>query len=153
MSEEQYLFEIELPIWQDPQGDLILEKSREYCYVYFGCWDKKSPPNYAEYIGRIEFINAWSVRSLDVEFYDIHPRGEYLYPSSIYIIKNSEWFKDVFNIRNEYYSDSWTKWKDKNYKHYLVKGHDNYFEIIAEDFEVKKIDKAQAGKYAVLIEE
>ncbi len=38
--EEQYLIEIELPIWQDPQGNLMLEKCREHCYLYFDCWEE-----------------------------------------------------------------------------------------------------------------
>ncbi|MBD0254344.1 MAG: hypothetical protein ICV83_01390, partial [Cytophagales bacterium] len=73
---EQYLVEIELPFWQDPQGDLIMEKSRDYCRLYCGCWDEQNPPDYAIYIGRIEFVDAWAVRSMDVEFYDVYTKEE-----------------------------------------------------------------------------
>ncbi len=40
--------------------------------------------------------------------------------------------------KREKYYDSYTRWKDKEYKHYLIRGHDNYFEIIVEDCKVEK---------------
>lgn len=130
-----------------------MEKSRDYCHLYFGCWDEQNPPNYADYMGKIEFTDAWAVRSVDVEFYDIHPKEGYQFKSSIFIVENSVWLKEVLAIRNKYYSDNWTGWKDRTYKHYLVSSHDNYFEIIATDYRVERIDKTAAGKYAYLIKE
>ncbi len=52
---QSYLTEIELPIWQDPQGDVIMEKSRDYCHIYFGCWVNEKPGEPADYIGKLEF--------------------------------------------------------------------------------------------------
>jgi len=149
--EEQYLTEIELPIWKDPQGDLIIEKGREFCSVYFACWENNEP-EYANYVGKITFENAWAVKSLDVEYYDIYPKGDFQFKSSIYIVENSKWLDEVIGIRSKYY-DNWTKWKDKEYKHYLVRGHDNYFEIVAENYVVEKVDKKDFDRYVELLTE
>ncbi len=143
---DQFLTEIELPVWQDPQGDVVMEKSRDYCQIYFDCWDEKKPPKQANYIAKLEFINAWAVRSVDIENYPVQPLGEYQFKSSIFVVENSSWLNDVFNLRNKYYSDNYTGWKDIEYKHFLVKGHDNYFEIIAQDYKVNKVKRRKAGK-------
>lgn len=46
---KQYLTEIELPIWTDPQSDVILEKSRNYCHLYFNCWvDRTDKVNHSQ---------------------------------------------------------------------------------------------------------
>ncbi len=82
-------------------------------------------------------LNAWAVRSLDIEYYDIYPKEDFKYHSSIFIVENSRWLKEMIEKRERYYNNH-TKWKDKKYKHYVIKGHDNYFEIIAEDYKVKK---------------
>jgi hypothetical protein len=147
---EQYLNEIELPIWQDPQGDLIIEKGREFCCIYFACWKDNEAAEYADYIGKITFENAWAVKSLDVEFYDIRPKVDWQFKSSICIVENSEWLDEVIGIRSKYY-DNWTRWKDREYKHYLVRGHDNYFEVIAENFFVEKVSKKNFDRYTELL--
>jgi hypothetical protein len=90
---------------------------------------------------------------VDVEYYDVYTKEEPQHKSSIYIVENSAWFRDVFAIRNKYYSDNWTGWKDRAYRHYLVRSHDNYFEIIATDHRAERVDKGAAGRHAYLINE
>ncbi len=143
--EEQYLIELELPIWQDPQGNVILEKCRNNCYLYFDCWEDNTP-TYANYFGKITMYNAWAVKSLDVECYDIYPKEDYKYRSSIFIVQNSQWLKEMIEKRAAYY-DNWTGWKDKEYKHYLIRGHDNYFEIIAEKYSIETVKKEKNHYY------
>lgn len=149
MNQTQYLTEIELPIWADPQGNVVMEKSRDHCCIYFACWED-NVPTYSNYLGKITFINAWAVNSLDVEFYDIYPKEDWKYKSSITIVENSVWLSHVMIQRTKHY-DNWTKWKDKSYKHYHFSGHDNYFDVIAEDFMVEKIALADEPKYARLL--
>jgi hypothetical protein len=147
---EEYLTEIELPIWQDPQGDLIIEKGRDFCRVYFACWKDDEAGEYADHIGKIIFENAWAIKSLDVEFYDIRPKIDWQFKSSICTVENSKWLDEVIGMRSKYY-DNWTKWKNKKYKHYLVRGHDNYFEIVAENFTVEKVDRKDFDRYRELL--
>ncbi|WP_316771527.1 hypothetical protein [Pedobacter frigiditerrae] len=144
----QYLTEIELPIWADPQGDLMLEKSRDDCHVYFDCWEDNKP-TYANYIGKIIFENAWAVKSLDIEYYDIFPIEDWKYKSSICVVENSCWLDEMIQVRTRHYNN-WTKWKDKNYRHFHCKGHDNYFDIIAENYKVEKVLKKDVEHYEKL---
>ncbi len=52
----------------------------------------------------------------------------------------------MYSIREQHY-DNWTKWKDKKYKHYHIKGHDNYFDIIADGYSVEQIKKSKNHYY------
>lgn len=140
-TKEQYLTEIELPLWADPQGNVFLEKSRAHCFLYFDCWENNAPTN-ANYLGKIIFENAWAVQSLDVEFYDIYAKEELRFKSSIFVVENSLWFKDMWEKRAKIY-DNWTGWKDKTYQHFHFAGHDNYFDVIAEKYSVEKVIKSE----------
>ncbi|AMP98773.1 hypothetical protein AY601_1864 [Pedobacter cryoconitis] len=148
---EQYLTEIELPVWADPQGDVILEKSRDYCYLYFDCWLEKElwineEVTWADYIGKITFNNAWAVKSLDIEFYDIYPKEESIYKSSICRVENSLWLEEMTMKRSKTYKE-WLSWDERIYKHFHFSGHDNYFDIIAENYKVEKILKKDIKHY------
>ncbi len=145
---KQYLTEIELPIWADPQGDVILEKSRDYCYVYFDCWENNEP-TYSDYIGKLIFENAWAVTSLDVEFYGIYPEEDWKYKSSICIVENSLWLEEMIAKRASFYKE-WLTWDKSEYKHFHYPGHDNYFDIIAEDYKVEKVLKKDIKYYKKL---
>lgn len=145
---EQYLTEIELPIWADPQGDVILEKSRDYCHIYFDCWEDNEP-TYSNYIGKIIFENAWAVKSLDVEFYEIYPKEEWKFKSSICIVENSIWLDEMIMKRAKIYTE-WLNWDKRTYKHFHFSGHDNYFDIIAENYTVEKILKTEIKYYEKL---
>ncbi|AZA98285.1 hypothetical protein EG359_01110 [Chryseobacterium joostei] len=146
----QYLTETELPIWADPQGNVIMEKCRDHCFLYFDCW-LDNEPTYADYIGKITFQNAWAVTSLDIEFYDIYPKEEFKYKSSIFVVENSLWLKEMFEKRVKHY-DNWTGWKDKIYHHFHFAGHNNYFDIIAESYKVEKIPKTKTQYFKRLWE-
>lgn len=101
---------------------------------------------WADYIAKLTFKNSWAVKSFDVEFYDIHTIDDPKYKSSIYIVENSLWLKDMMEKRENYYGN-WTKWKDNKYYHYHIEGHDNYFDIIAEDYSIEKIMKNENHYY------
>ncbi len=76
-----------MPIWTDPQNDIILEKSRDYCYLYYNCWEDNQLADLG-YIGKLTFENAWAIKSLDVEFYDTYPK-DLEYKFSICKVKKS----------------------------------------------------------------
>jgi len=140
---EEYLTELKLPIWQDPQGNLIIEKCRDNCFVYFNCWSDKwinDEVTWADYIGKITLENSWAIKSMDIEFYDIYTKEDQKHKSSIYIVENSLWLNKMIEKREKHYNN-WTKWKDKKYNHYHIKSHDNYFDIIAESYSIEKIKK------------
>lgn len=143
--EKAYLTEIELPFWQDPQGNVILEKCRDACHIYCNCWEDNTP-TYASYYGKISLKNAWAVKSLDVEFYDLHPKEEYQFKSSIFKVEHSVWLPKMIQERRSYYPE-WKGYKNRTFHHYHIKGHDNYFDVIAEDYTAEKLPKTNTSHY------
>lgn len=140
---------IPLKIWQDPQGDVILHHTRDECFVYFGCWAKAGEP--ANYLGKLIFQNAWAVRGLRLEFipYEIK---EHKYHSCIYAINDSQWLTQMTAQRLRNYPD-WKSWDTREYLHYVISGHDNYYDIIATEFHEQILAENEAGELARLIYE
>ena len=66
--------------------------------------------------------------------------------------QESAWLEKETQQRLTYYP-RWKTWDEKNYKHYYVHGHDNYYDIIAASFEEVIIPKEEAGDLIFLIEE
>lgn len=141
--------EIPLKVWQDPQGDVVLHYSRSNCFVYFGCWISAGEP--ADYICKLTFYNTSAVKCFKFE-YTPYENREFKYHSKISIIENSQWLKRVSEQRLEYHPDG-KMWKDKDRQHYVVSGHDNYYDIIASGFEEQIISQNDAGELKRLIDE
>lgn len=124
---------IPLAVWQDPQGNLTLNHTDGLCEVLFDCWDESGEP--ADYSCSIKFQQAWAVRGVCMEStpykYKEHLR------SCIYEIENSLWLDELSKMRVAYYPE-WKDWDKRIYKHFLVTGHDNYYEIIATGFDEEK---------------
>lgn len=70
--------------------------------------------------------------------------------SCIYEIENSKWRDEVFRQHSVYYPH-WQKSNDRIYKHFVVSGHDNYYEILATRFEEHTIPERKAGDLIRLI--
>ena len=139
---------IELQSWPDPQGDVVLHHSREGCAIYFGCWTTNAEP--AEHICRLTFAHPWAIRGFNSEYspyeYEKHSR------SCIYEIVHSVWLADETSRRSKNYPE-WRKHDSRTYHHYLVKGHDNYYEVIASGFVEESIARDEAGELTRLIDE
>ena len=89
------------------------------------------------------------MQSLDLERYDIYSEKEWKYKSSICIVENSIWLNEMILKRAK--SDTfWLKKDKKIYKHFHFSGHDNYFDIIAEEYTVEKILKKDINDYEAL---
>lgn len=140
---------VPLKVWQDPQGNVVLNASREDCAVYFGCWIEAGIP--ANYLCRLRFQNAWAVRgfSLGTPPYKIE---EIDYRSRIYYVENSRLLKEAVQQRTRDYPQ-WLSWDRKTYRHYVVSGHDNYFDIIASEFTEEIIQRGEAGTLTYLIDQ
>jgi hypothetical protein len=54
--------------------------------------------------------------------------------------------------RLQYYPE-WKTWDTREYQHYVVQGHDNYYDIIASGFEETTLSESDAGELAHLIRE
>ena len=140
---------IPLNVWQDPQGDVVLRHSREHCVIFFGCWSDVGTP--AAYVGQVTFQHAWAVRGVRVEWhgYDIASTNS---RSSILSIENSGWLSQLTEQRRKLYPN-WNVRNADEYLHYVVSGHDNYYEIIATGFEETTVSLADAGELAYLIDQ
>ena len=108
--------------------------------VYIGCWVDAGIP--ADYICKITFNSGWVSRFYGIEYlpYEIKEFSR----SSIYEVIDSKWLKESTERRLEYYPQ-WKTWDKKTYRHFVVSGHDNYVEIIAESFteEIVLIERAK----------
>lgn len=144
---KQVAVPIPLKVWQDPQGDLVLHHSREGCTVSFACWDAAGEP--ADYLCQLKFKHAWAVRGLNSEYLP-YDREEY-HRSCVYEVVNSDWLKHESELRSKNYPE-WPEWNRKTYHHYVVSGHDNFYEVIAEGFEEKTVPSSDAGELGRLID-
>ena len=140
---------IPLNVWQDPQGNVVLRYSREECLIYFGCWTDAGSP--ADYLGQLTFHHAWAVRGLRLEWHG-YEIAEHKYHSSILSIQNSKWLSQLTEQRLHAYPN-WKRWDTREYLHYVVSGHDNYYELIATGFEESIVSQAHAGELAYLIDQ
>ena len=65
--------------------------------------------------------------------------------SGIYKVENSTWLQQVSEQRAADYPN-WRNWDAKEYFHFVVQGHDNYYEIIAAGFSEKQLPYEEAGE-------
>lgn len=72
--------------------------------------------------------------------------------SCIYEVIESDWVEQVTRQRLLEYP-KWHDWNETVYKHFVVSGHDNYYDIIASSFEEVVVPKNEAGDLIFLIEE
>jgi hypothetical protein len=121
---------IELKAYQDPQGTVKLFHSDLMCEVLFDCWNDDRRP--ADHFGKLTFLHAWAVRGLCLEVFPYKIR-EHL-PSCIYEVENSTWLSQVTQQRLDIYPQ-WKTWDERVYRHFVVSGHDNFYEIIATKFD------------------
>lgn len=148
VRDAQLAIPIPLKAWQDPQGDVVLQHSRNGCTISFACWDDAGQP--ADYICKLVFDHAWAVRAVNSEFlpYEINEPQR----SCVYEIKDSEWLIGISKQRSDYYPE-WRNWDKRSYHHYVVRGHDNYCEVVAEAFVERIVPRDEAGELASLIDE
>ena len=128
-SSKEIAVAISLNIWQDPQGNPLLINSERSCEIFVGCWDEVGTP--ADYICRITFNFAWATRSYGIEYlpYEIKEHKR----SAIFEVTNSKWLKEASDYRLKCYPE-WKNWDNKTYHHFVVQGHDEFVEILAESY-------------------
>jgi len=140
---------IPLHAWQDPQGDVVLKQSQLGCCIYFGCWADAGEP--ADYICELRFDQAWAIRGICSEYLP-YQHGEGHSRSDIYKIENSIWLKQASEQRAKSYPN-WRNRDKSSYHHYVVEGHDYYYEIIAAGYTERQIPYAEAGELKRLVDE
>jgi hypothetical protein len=140
---------IPLKVWQDPQGDVVLHYSREDCSVYFGCWASAGVP--ADYLCKLTFEDGWAVRGYCLESFPYEIKEPH-HRSCIYEVENSQWLEQVSQQRIKNYPE-WKKWDQRAYRHYVVSGHDNYYDIVATNFDERTVAPNEASDLVRLIHE
>jgi len=148
-AQRQIALGIPLNVWQDPQGNVALRYDRGQCFVYFACWAEAGVP--ADYLCQLTFHHAWAVRGLRLEMLPYETK-EPFYQSSIFVVEDSRWLREVSDQRLKNYPN-WKTWDTRDYLHYVVQGHDNYYDIIASGFDETKLSETDAGDLAHLIAE
>jgi hypothetical protein len=140
-SSKEIAIAIPLKVWQDPQGNPLLIYSERICEIFVGCWEEEGTP--ADYICKIKFNSGWASRSYRIEYlpYEIKEYKR----SAILEIENSKWLKESSDYRSKCYPE-WKTWDKKNYRHFVVQGHDEFVEILAESYEEEMISLKEAEK-------
>jgi len=123
---------LQLPFWQDPQGDVVLIYSEVECSVYFPCWSGAGDP--ADFIGHLSFEHASTVRSFRREFlpYQIPIHTGHSY---ILHIPDSDLVREHVAYRKRHYPNS----PARDTRHFVVLGHDIYHEILATEFSARAV--------------
>ncbi len=134
-----------LPVWQDPQGDIVLRMSETNCNVYFGCWE--SPGVGANYLANILFNGCTSSRYIKHEFIPYTVNNLTNEHSYILEINNSDWLNQEIAYRGNIYGDKLTI----NQRHFLIKSNDMYIELLATDYALQTINEENAGDLVYLI--
>lgn len=119
---------IPLSKWQDPLLDVVLHFSETRCEVYFRCWDEDGNP-LENTIGKLTFPGTWGVRSVRSE---VCPHLDAIEGACILEVQNSLWPKEVHKY---FYTDFAKQYLRDNARHFIVKGHDIFHEILAEGFQ------------------
>jgi hypothetical protein len=104
----------------------------------------------ADYLCRLTFHHAWAVRSFRWEYVPYKIASD---PHSyIYEVENSQWL-DESSVEYLRLYPEWQGRDNLSFHHYVVKGHDNYVEIIASGFDETTVPYDQAGDLRRLIDE
>jgi hypothetical protein len=120
---------IPLTKWQDPVEEFVLHFSERTCEVFFRCWDENGKP-VEDTIGKLIFDRVWAVRSVRSEVCP-HLKA-FACKSCILEVKNSLWPREVDKY---FYTDfSKTVLREKA-RHFIVKGHDIFHEILAAAYD------------------
>jgi hypothetical protein len=101
------------------------------------------------YICKLTFHYALAVRGLRLDDlpYEIKEHKRFC----IFEVENSVWLEQVRKQCLNRYPES--NWDEAKYRHFFISGHDNYYDIIATDFEEQKIPEDGAGELIKLIRE
>jgi hypothetical protein len=128
-KEKSFAKAIELEQWQDPVEDVAAVFSEEVCNVYFFVRD-------SELIGKLSFDRATAFRSVRTEVAP-HMDSESKFSSYILEVFHSPRPGD---IEFGFYTEQAREFLRKK-RHFLVKGHDIYHEVLCLDFSESYLSK------------
>jgi hypothetical protein len=131
---------IELPFQINAQGNAVLLSATGESQVFVSLWDEQGYE--MPHLGKFRFINAWAS-----EYFATENGGSYLTADSapygfLARIESSTWLAECIKRRLSRYPN-WLQWDKRNYHHFMVHGHDNYVQIIAEQFEISFATEAE----------
>lgn len=140
-----YAVAVPLPIWQDPQGSLLLHVASDQAEVEFPCWTDAAEE--ADFTGAIVFEGVWATRTVGTEFspFQVEPHN---FHSSILRVEESAWIEELAAARKATYTD-WPRADAANYSHYVVVGHSEYVEVVARSWRVEQRQIASDSARAV----
>jgi hypothetical protein len=125
---------IPLTEWQDPVEDVALLLSERGCTVYFTVGE-------SEKIGRLLFEGVWATRSVRTE---VAPYDDTASGFSSYIVEvfDSPWPNEV---KGGFYTESAQARLRAESRHFLVKGHDVYHEVLCRTYVEAYLSPGESG--------
>lgn len=120
--------EIPLQFWADPQGDSVVMYSARECLVFRGCWVVPGEP--ADFISCLSFHGVQAVHCFPREYLS-NPHLTFALPSSVLSLSDSTLIQEHREFRQRHYPNAWF---DPKLRHFIVRGHDFYHEILALGF-------------------
>jgi hypothetical protein len=132
---------VPVELWQDPQGDVVLEWTARECRVYFECW--VSPGVRAPYVGELTFREPLAIRGELSEFPPYQSSGD-VGPSYLLEVAGSEWLAELRTRQRRAYGRRAAA-LNPDLRHLVVVGHDNNVEVLCTGFDVRRIPPDEAG--------
>jgi len=120
---------IELNVWKDPQGFVIVEHVRDEAWLYFKCWEPEGTE--APYVGCLHFEGVWHVESSRFQRFRGYPDVEDTDLISYYLIVANSTLLTSLQSERASHSPEWRVYDKRVYKHWIVESHDFYTDIVA----------------------
>ena len=133
---------VELEVWKDPQGYVLIRHIRDEAWLFFKCWEATGEET--TYIGCLHFEGVWHLSSTRFSEYKSYPDVEESDFRAYYIVvNNSPLLASLINDRQRH-SPDWRNYDQRDYKHWIVESHDFYTDIVAAEVSFSTISGEEA---------
>lgn len=136
---------VELSVWKDPQGYVLVEQTRDEAWLYFPCWSSAGVP--ADYVGCLHFKGVWHLSSTRFKNIRSYPDIDDTDLISYYLfVEDSSLLKTLEAERSAEDGD-WRRYDQRQYTHWVVESHDYYTNIVADQVSFHKVSGQKAIRY------
>jgi hypothetical protein len=135
---------IELSVWKDPQGYVLVEQTRDEAWLYFSCWSSAGVT--ADHVGCLHFEGVWHLSSTRFKNIRSYPDIAESDLRSYYLaVADSSLLKKLETDRSAEDTD-WRRYDQKQYTHWVVESHDYYTNVVASQVSFQQVTGQQAQK-------
>ncbi|MWP61564.1 hypothetical protein GQ593_04250 [Gilliamella sp. Pas-s25] len=133
---KDHAYPIELPFWQAPNDDIVINSKGDTLTAYCKIWYK--PAKYSKFTGIFQFSNVWAMRferNKQCAYYS-HCDSDDV-NSCYWVIPESSWLEQLVNERQSHFPN-WRQYDRGEYWHYIIQSDSFYVEVIAKQIKISK---------------